>query len=89
LIKINETIKKKTTIGEIQVVEDALWMVGVMMVVVEGVVVVVAAGVPLEGEPFLDGDGDAEGAAEAEEEALTLTESFMPLAQCAGTTHMK
>jgi len=54
------------------------------MVLVEGAVVIVS-GVLLEGELFPD--GVAEGA-EAEE-ALTLTESFMPLVQCPATEHMK
>jgi len=80
LTKIHETAKKKATIGEIIVAEDVLGVV----VVVEGVVVV-AAGVPSEGEPFPDGDGVAEGAVEA----LTLTESFMPPVQCPGTPHIK
>jgi hypothetical protein len=42
--------------------------------------------VPSEGEAF---PGVAEGAAEAAEDALTLTESFMPPVQCPGTEHMK
>lgn len=72
-------MKKKATVGEMVVAEDALCVVGV-------VVVVVAAGVRLEGEPFPDGNGVAEGAAE---EGLTLTKSFMPNVQCPGIAHMK